>query len=213
MKRSAPVVFCRERTPWRSVNRKRTVQERASGTARSPFSTDRRDGSQRGGYALVELLVVISVNSVLMAVAVGLIGTLLRTEHQGQHHWERTSTLVRLADQFRADVAAAGEARLVAGNAKNAAPPQLRLQSGADQAVEYSHDGERIRRVEYQGDGIARREAYHLIDLAKVEFVVPDTPIVTLRLTFGEDAVGTSEVSNIEARLAKDRRFAVENEP
>ena len=75
----------------------------------------------RGGYALVEMIVVISVNTALMAVAVGLIGALLRTERQGQHHCERTSALVRLADQFREDLADAGEAAVVQRDANKTA--------------------------------------------------------------------------------------------
>lgn len=153
----------------------------------------------RHGYALVELLVVMSVNSVLMAVAVAVLGMLLRSGHQGQYHYERATAIMRLADQFRNDVAAAREASLVAGS--------LQL-SGDDTVVELTCDGDRLRRVEKEDAVIRGREAYRLIDLSQAEFIVSDSKLVTLVLTFSDEARGIGDVWRIDARLAKDRRYA-----
>jgi Tfp pilus assembly protein FimT len=180
---------------------------------RSPVTRERR-----GGYTLVELIVVISVNSALMAVAVGLLGTLLRTEHQGQQHFERTSALVRLADQFRGDVAASRDAIVAGGDANHGnesqVPPRsqvLRLPIADDRTIEYLRDGERLRRVEYLGPTVVRREAYTLIEFSDVRFLVSDAHIVSLHLKFGADANVSHGDWQIDARLARDRRFAEED--
>jgi Tfp pilus assembly protein FimT len=174
----------------------------------------------RGGYALVEMIVVISVNSALMAVAVGLIGALLRTEHLGQHHCERTSALVRLADQFREDLAEAREAAVVHREANKTALPdvdsqvkQLRLDGPDERMIEYGRDGERIRRIESQNQRVVRREAYHVLDLTDAGFEVSDDKLVSLHLTLGDEASGARDVWRIDARLAKNARFAREKKP
>jgi type II secretory pathway pseudopilin PulG len=163
----------------------------------------------RSGYALVEALVVISVNSVLMAVAVTLLGTLLRSENQGQHHCERTSALVRFSEQFRDDLAAARQAEVVgAPNGET-----LDLQDSDEHRIEYVRDGDRIRRIEHQGSSIVRREAYTLADLGGVHFIVSDSGMVTARLAFSDEARGVGDSWRIDARLAKDRRFAAASHP
>lgn len=160
--------------------------------------------ANRAGYALVELLVVISINAVLMAVAVAVLGTMLGSERQGQRHYERTTTLMRMTDQFREDVATAREATVVAVESVDT----LRLQGPGDRTIEFRRDGERLRRFEYQGLSIVRREAYTLRDLYGAEFAVAETKVITLRLSFGDDARGIDQSWPVEARLAKEWRFA-----
>ncbi len=166
----------------------------------------------RGGYALVELMVVISVNTVLMAVAVGLIGTLLGTEHQGRRHFEKTNSLVQLTDQWRSDVAVSRTATVVTPNrGESQTGPQiavLRLQNGEDDKIEFSRDGDRLRRIEYHGPAIVRREAYVLSHLAEADFSMSEARLVTLRLAFGDGKSVARDVWQIDARLARDGRFA-----
>ncbi|HWB07676.1 MAG TPA: prepilin-type N-terminal cleavage/methylation domain-containing protein [Pirellulales bacterium] len=172
---------------------------------------------RRTGYTLVELIVVISINAVLMAVGASVLGTLLRTEHQGRCHFDRASGLVRLADQWRSDVAASETGAVVpaaaalAGAKSQPAAPQtsaLRLQSAPDHKIEFFRDGDRLRRIEYQGPAVVRREAYLLSDLVDADFSVSESQIATLRLTFGKDKSGARDTWQIDARLARDRRFA-----
>ncbi|HEX5446221.1 MAG TPA: prepilin-type N-terminal cleavage/methylation domain-containing protein, partial [Pirellulales bacterium] len=131
----------------------------------------------RGGYTLIELLVVLSINSVLMAVAVGLLGVLMRSDQAAQRHWIQTSTPARLAAQFRADVAAAASATIVPGKtaagakAPATAPPDvLRLLGPDDRTIEYHRDGQYVRRSESRGAAVLRREAYAVPELAEVVF-------------------------------------------
>src|SRR5581483_3850748 len=106
----------------------------------------------------------------------GLLATLLRTEHQGRYHFDQTNALVRLADQWRIDVAAARSATLVVpvaavdpqDPAESQAVPRttaLRLEGREDTKIEFFRDGDRLRRVEYQGSAVKRREAYALSNL------------------------------------------------
>lgn len=182
----------------------------------------------RGGFTLIELAVVIAVNSVLMAVAVGLLGTLLRSERTAQQHWKQTGTPGRLAVEFRRDVAAAESASIVQGKAvadrQQPAVPEniLTLQSAGGRVVEYFNDGQAIRRVERAEQAVVRREAFILPGLAETTFDVPeeseidagDAPklvTMTLRLASAPGAGGKSW--QITARLAKDLRFAHGDSP
>ena len=173
---------------------------------------------KRGGYTLVELIAVISVNAAMMAVAVGLLGTLLRTERQGQHHYERTNALVRLAEQFRED-AATSRAAVVAAEASGpgdelqtaASTDVLRLQAG-DRRIDYLRDGPRVRRIEYDGKNVARREAYTLAELSDARFAVSEDKLLSLRMKFGADASVPQGDWQIDAQMARDWRFAQEEE-
>lgn len=171
---------------------------------------------RRGGYTLVEMLVVISVNSALMAVALALIGLLLKAERQGQRHFERVGTVTRLAQQFREDVASARSATLdhdrTDGAAVSPVPFLLKLQGSGERTVGYWRDGERLRRVEYQTSQVTGREAYFLAELADAEFLV-DGQNVAVRLAFSDERNCPREGWRIESMLAKDWRFDTEPQP
>lgn len=173
----------------------------------------------RSGYTLVELIAVISVNAAMMAVAVGLLGTLLRTERQGQHHYERTNALVRLADQFREDAAMSRTAMVGAdasgrGDGSQSVPPVdvLHLQAG-DRTIDYLRDGQWLRRIEYERAKVIRREAYTLAELSDAHFAVSEAKLVSLRLNFGANANVSQAEWQIDAQLARDWRFTQEDKP
>ena len=118
----------------------------------------RRSAARRRGYNLVEMIVAISISSVLASVSLGLIGALIRADHSGRLHLEETQSLARLARQFRADVAQAKAAKLL----DDARRLELRLPDGA--VVEYAAEPGRVLREERLGDE-RRRE----------QFVAPET--------------------------------------
>lgn len=184
--------------------------------------------SSRRGFTLIELAVVIAVNSVLMAVAVGLLGTLLRSERTAQQHWQQTGTPGRLAAKFRRDVAAAKTASVAPGKAANdplqpAAPLSvLRLQITDGQFVEYFSDGQAIRRVERAEQAVARREAFIVPGLAEAAFDVPENTaigcraaptLVTMTLRLASEPRASPNSWGITAQLAKDLRFAGGDSP
>lgn len=178
------------------------------------MSTCRRTTrTHRHGHTLVELLAVVSINSVLMALAVWLLGTLLRADSRGQHHFERSSAIVRLADRLRSDVAASRGATIVPSEqSQPSLSNALRLQGEADQTIEFSRDGDRVRRAEYQGTNVVRREAYTLADLSEARFVVSESRLVSVRLNFGQNANVAHGDWQIDAQLGRDWRFAEEDE-
>jgi hypothetical protein len=148
------------------------------------------------------MLVVMSVNSALMGVAVTLLAMLVKGDRGGRQHCEQTRALVELAEQFRNDVAAASDATLVADKTGGT----LRLQLSRERSIDYARDGDRIRRLESEGSSASRREAYSLPNLASATFDIDGDKFATLNLTFS----GDDNAFRIDARLAKDRRFARE---
>jgi hypothetical protein len=157
---------------------------------------DRR--GSRGGYTLVESLVVISINSALLVTALVLFGTLLKGERHGRRHCEQTRAVMRLADDLRRDAAAAGRAEC------DAAGNKLRLQLPDDRTVEFIREDDRIRRLELAGPSVVRREAYQVAELSGAKFLVSADKLVSIELKADE----THEPWHIDARLAGDRRFA-----
>ena len=176
----------------------------------SPSPASRRPRHHRSGYTLVEMLVVISVNSVLMAAAVTLLAALVKSDRSGQQHCERTRALVQLAEQFRDDVATASDATI----ATNQVGETLRLRFGDERTVEYVRDGKRIRRLEHEGSAASSREAYSLAELSNATFGISEDKLTALSLTFTDNMSGFGDAWHIEAPLARDRRFAgEENRP
>ena len=171
---------------------------------------------RRSGYTLVELLVVMSVNSVLMAAAAVLLGMLLRSEHHGRRHFEETNAMTRLAEQLRADIAAANGASIAAvtpddNPAGTAAPVDHLNMEGDGRRVEYWRDGERVRRVEHEQQRLLSREAYTLAGLSKVDFVLSADQFVSVSLELREG--NGSEVWTIESQLGKEQRLSMKEKP
>lgn len=153
---------------------------------------------RRRGYTLVEALVVISINSALLATVLVLFGTLLKSERHGRGHYEQTRAVIRLADDLRRDAAVAASAEY------DAVVKKLRLQLPGDRTVEFTREDERIRRTELAGPSVIRREAYHVAGLNEAKFLVSADKLVSIELAVDE----TNEPWHIHARLAGDRRFA-----
>lgn len=147
----------------------------------------------RGGYTLIEVLVVISINSILMAVALTLLGLLLKSERHGKRHYEQTRAVLRLANDLRDAAANADQAESDVGEAV------LRLRLPGEHAVEFTRDEDRIRRVERQGAAVVRREAYHIDGLSGARFLVAADKLISVELNVsGESA----DPWRIDARLA-----------
>jgi len=129
--------------------------------------------SARRGYLLTEMLVVISVSSVLAAVAVGLLGTLMRIERAGRRHIEETNGLSRLSKQFRRDVASAEEASIPEENTGGQSEIHLRL--AADHVLTYRAEPGVLLRLEEWGQAEAARERFRLPATAEARFDIDDS--------------------------------------
>jgi prepilin-type N-terminal cleavage/methylation domain-containing protein len=161
----------------------------------------------RRGYSLIELVVVMTIATVIVGLAAAMLHLLLRTERNGRQQMHRSAALARLADQFRDDVRAAAR-QLVPDDAN---PSCWTFEMEAGRNVQYRAQAGQIERVETLGGQIERRESYALPPDAAVWIATPGDskpPVATLIV---------KDTSNREIRIAavlgKDHRFdRLENE-
>lgn len=168
----------------------------------------------RRGYTLIEMVAVLSVGTVVMGVAVGLMLMLLRVERDSRMEVAERAAVNRLADQFRRDVRAADGLTPEGEDASLAW--QLSLEAG--RVVEYRSEPGALLRAERADEKVLGRESYRLPALATVSInlVGEEAPgIVRLRITPGGDRPPSSigQGLAIDAALARDRRFVEQNQP
>ena len=170
----------------------------------------RRRAPRRGGYSLVELLVVISVSSVLASVAVGLIGILMGVDRGGRRHLHETNALARLAQQFRADVAAAEDLA-------SDGPHGLHLRLSDGRVVDYASEAGLATREERLGEERRAREQFALPDEARLAFEVAAEQrpaIASASLASANDAAGGGDSAavrlgwRVEATVGRELRFS-----
>lgn len=145
----------------------------------APFGR-RRTFARPRGTSLVEVTAVISLSTVAAAIAVGLIGLLLRVDRTGRRHLEAMTGLTRLAEQFRRDAATSDEAAL--SEAAKDRGQRLRLSSAGGWSVEYVNEPARVVRRQRAGDTIAAHEG----------FILPEKSAALFQLEAGESATFVS---------------------
>ena len=161
----------------------------------------------RSGYALVELLVVLTVASVMLTLCAGMIHLLLKLDRSGRTASETAADLARLARDFRADAHAA--APIV--------PPiraadRLALSLDGGKTVEYQVRPLDILRTLREGDKVRRYETYRRPSRSSAAIEVraeghrPFASLVVDRPSDGRDDSLYRDY-RIEAELGKDRRI------
>jgi len=115
-----------------------------------------RSGKTRWGTSLTEVMVAVSVGSVVLAAATATLSAFLRAERSGRDHLRQTLDVGRLSQQFRSDVAAATAASMPA----DAKTPELRLDLAGGRQVVYRADGPLLRRDATGGEKAAHHETY-----------------------------------------------------
>lgn len=161
-----------------------------------------QEGKQRRqGTNLIELVVVLSLQAVLLAAGVGLIGRMLQAEQTGRAGLEALHGIDALADQFRQDVHAARDVAL----AQDHASAVLQLPLGT---VTYEVKDGRMTRVEREGATLRHSQAYRLPTTWKFDFEkLEDPPQARICLTISaESADKPSKRRSIscEALLGRD---------
>ncbi|NQT11818.1 MAG: prepilin-type N-terminal cleavage/methylation domain-containing protein [Planctomycetes bacterium] len=172
----------------------------------------------RRGYTLIEMVAVLSVGTVVMGVAVGLMLMLLRVERDSRMEVAERGAVNRLADQFRRDVRAADRLTPTESPEGEDAPFAWQLSVEAGRVVEYRAEPGALVRAERADEKVLGRESYRLPALATVsiDLVGEKAPgIVRLRITPGGDRPPSSigQGLAIDAALARDRRFVKQNQP
>lgn len=170
--------------------------------------------SSRGGFTLMEMLLVITAIAALSATGAVLIGLLMSAESRGTEEFVVQTTMSRLARQLRTDVHGAVSADVTA--AGDAADAQLNLQLGDESTVRYvAEEGLVIRELDRGGNGRSRDE-YVLPEGTSRFVTVPAAGLVRLehlRPYATESETGVKAVQpvpqrkiQIEAALNLDRR-------
>lgn len=150
------------------------------------------DNARRGGWTLLQLLMVMSVLMVVSTISVRMLSTLLRQERQAIAHVTHLSTLGRLARQLRTDAHSAKECERLS-------PPEtsrvkLMLKNG--HTVRYSIQDKGIARTETEAERLVRQELYRLAG-STLDLEMPQNSggIVSFSVTM--PAVGGSTSVNI----------------
>ena len=162
----------------------------------------------RRGYALVEMLVVMTVLAVLLTLCAALIHQLLKLSASSRAASDVAADLARLARDFRADAHASAPVE----------PPgkpgdRLTFPLGGGRAVSYEvREQDILRTVSIEGAKARRFESYRRPARASVHFEI-DSPgprrfatLVIDRPAGGRDT-GLYHEYRVEAELSKDRRI------
>ena len=156
--------------------------------------------THRHGTNLIELVVVISLQTILLAAGVGLIGRMLEAEQSGRLSLETLRSIDALAEDFRRDVHQAADVSFPADKGS------IALNVGPERNVTYEKTGVRLTRVEREQNELRRTEAYRLPPSWQVGFVEIDEPR-RVRLTLQDATSGSSanrRSIRFEAVLGRD---------
>lgn len=108
----------------------------------------------RRGFTLVEMLVVLTIGTVVAGVSIGALHLLMRIERTGRDHVPRARTLMRLAEQFRDDAGMALD--------QTAGEKQWRFALPDDCSVTYRALPGEVRREEHKSGKPVRQESFIL---------------------------------------------------
>ncbi len=167
------------------------------------------------GWSLIEVVVVMSVAAALIGVTVTMLSGIFRAGRQGMDHMTQAGVINRLAEQFRADVAAARSCQpLVGAGAEEAEKKSgIVLKSAGQDRVEYVATAQVLERIAYAGENVDRRETYQLgpARRARLEIEQGKPNVVNCVLEQIESSPGfgepTSGPISISAILGRNQRF------
>lgn len=159
------------------------------------FKSTTRPDSRRGGFTLIEMLIVITVFVFLLASAAMAIGTLFRAQGELQAELIEGNTLSRLSAQLRADAHLANSAEMT-----DEANLQLHLPTSQ---ISYETQPRRIIRTVTQGESAAHREVFSLMEgtTALWELSTEQPAFITLTTSFVSPALRESVARPREHRI------------
>jgi len=138
--------------------------------------------SRRSAKSLVEMLVLMSILSVVLGTVATTLVALFKTDRQIRRDLAQQTTLARLDGRFRSDVHAARSCQIEEGCA-------LAMPDG--RVVHYTPDGPRLRREVRRADAVEHRDAFVLPDTAIIRFEQPQEyggKLLRMLLAAKEDA-------------------------
>jgi prepilin-type N-terminal cleavage/methylation domain-containing protein len=166
---------------------------------------------KRKAFTLVEMVVVMSIGTVLLTVSMVMLFALLKSEGSSRRHLEYCTVLNKLEEQFRCDVNQAVSTKVIPSDDVGMAL-ELSLPEPEITLVIYRCEPKEISREEKEGDKVLRRESYNLPDdmIASIE----QTPLgvgSVVKISIEEKPLLDRKIhyptARIEAVLGKDHRF------
>lgn len=165
------------------------INRRISGEPRMPRRTRQTRIGGRGGYSLVEMLVMMTIVSfVLTSVGIAL-HSLFRTDRNLRNHIVQDTVLARLSLQLRRDAHRSAAAELVEGD-RGASRLTFSMSDG--EIVAYSTESQRIVRVASRGEDVLHREVYALPDRSQVRWELEtqrNPPLLALEIVHSTGAI------------------------
>jgi prepilin-type N-terminal cleavage/methylation domain-containing protein len=170
----------------------------------------------RSGFTLVEMLIVISVASVMMGISVCAIHLLLDAEHEAARAVRFNNSVARLTHAFRSDMHASRQVDLP--ESKPGKPIVLVATVDGGQ-VRYELEAHLATRIELEGEQQVHREVYYFPPYSQMRFEhQPSQGLVVLKIDMAAGGSGTTTVPPavasgtkrplfIEAALGRDHRF------
>jgi len=139
----------------------------------------RRD---RQGTTLVELLVVISVCSVVISASGVLLHSMYRADKESRLAIESSAAVARLSLQFRRDAHAASEAELL--NETNGKPVGVAFRSSLQPKIEYRQQGRAVVRTAKQADQVVHMDSFGLPAGTEFIWTLEDgrTPVAAIQI-------------------------------
>ena len=162
---------------------------------------------RRSGYALIELLVVLTISAVMLTLSAGMIHLLLKLDRSGRTASEESADLARLARDFRADAHGSTKSGPIEASAG-----RMVLKVDADRTVEYQVRPRDILRTAREGEKVRRSETYRRPARTTVRLEVdkegprPFATVIVDRPPDGRDDSFYRDY-RIEAEIGKDHRL------
>jgi prepilin-type N-terminal cleavage/methylation domain-containing protein len=164
--------------------------------------------TRRSAFSLIELLVVMTVGTAVMAATVSTLYLMIRLEAGTRQAVVCQTAEARLAGQFRRDVHAA--VGVSPGDAGSSDGPLVRMELPGGRWIEYRRQAEGLARTEQGGPSPAAHDIFPLVNVKTSLEVSTDTPaIVVLEVHPVVESGSRQHPSRlrIEARLGADYRF------
>ncbi len=181
--------------------------------------------SFRGGSSLVEVMIAMTIGSVVLSLGIGMLHLLLRSESALTDSLKRSQTVSQLSRLFRGDVHAAQSANIETPKNDNPqAKAVLQLQLAADHQVQYAAENEAVVRTETQEGKTLHSVRFRFTQGAAIDFskdsqnpkrlsLVINSPKPKLSRIRTSEPRGVLRELKIEANLGRDHRFESKNKP
>jgi hypothetical protein len=187
-------------------------------TPEAPFSLRNRDSEDRGGFTLMEMIVVITAMAAVSVTGALLVGLLMSAETQGARAIVKQQTLSRLGRQLRSDAHDATAVEVADTPAQPAGVLVLTLPDGSE--TRWTADNAAIVREVTSAAAVSQRESYELQDgttrfqydeSAGLIELVHESRADPLTDTYSAQAPpGVTRVRRMQAAVGVNRRNPIE---